>query len=76
MRSKVTGSLPQCLEQTIWMLNGWLVPERGSPVRLFFSRRPMNGPPADLIDTLPELPESALSSEPDAPPEPARSDTE
>jgi hypothetical protein len=52
----VTGALPECLEQTIWMLNGWLVPDRHAPVRLFFSRRRMDGLSVDLVETLPVLP--------------------
>ena len=51
----VTSSLPECLEQTIWMLNGWLVPERHAPVRLFFSRQRMVGLPAELVETLPVI---------------------
>jgi hypothetical protein len=35
----VTAALPECLDQTIWMMNAWLVPERGSRVQMFFSSR-------------------------------------
>jgi len=34
----LTGALGECVEQTIWMANAWLVPERGSRVELIFSR--------------------------------------
>jgi hypothetical protein len=50
----ITGSLPECLEQTIWMLNGWIVPPRGSLVRLFFSRERIVGLPDELAAVLPE----------------------
>lgn len=50
----LTGALPECLEQTIWMANGWLVPQRGSPVRLVFSRTPLEGVPAGLRELLPD----------------------
>ena len=50
----LTGALPECIEQTIWMANGWLVPQRGSPVRLVFSREPLEGLPAGLRELLPD----------------------
>jgi hypothetical protein len=50
----LTGALPECLEQTIWMANGWLVPQRGSPVRLVFSRTPLEGLPPGLRELLPD----------------------
>jgi hypothetical protein len=51
----LTGALPQCLEQTIWMANGWLVPARGSPVRLVFSLEPLERAPEGLVELLPEV---------------------
>lgn len=50
----LTGALPECIEQTIWMANGWLVPQRGSPVRLVFSRTPLEGVPAGVRELLPD----------------------
>ncbi len=50
----ITGSLPECLEQTIWMVNGWLVPARGSQVRLFFSRSRIDHLPPELAAMLPQ----------------------
>jgi hypothetical protein len=55
----ITGALPECLEQTIWMSNAWLLPERGSAVRLVFARErldaPHGSPPAALVALLPDL---------------------
>lgn len=51
----VTGALPECIEQTIWMANGWLVPARGSPVRLVFSLEPLQTVPTSLVELLPEV---------------------
>jgi hypothetical protein len=51
----VTAALEECLEQTIWVANAWLVPPRGEPVRLFFARNPLEElEPAWLAD-LPEV---------------------
>jgi len=51
----VTGALPECLEQTIWMSNAWLLPERGSAVRLVFARERLDVPPPELVALLPDL---------------------
>jgi len=51
----VTGALPECIEQTIWMANGWLVPERGSAVRFVFSRGTLAAPPPELLELLPDV---------------------
>jgi hypothetical protein len=37
----LTAAPEECLEQTIWAANEWLLPETGEPVRLFFSRAPL-----------------------------------
>ena len=51
----LTGALPECIEQTIWMANGWLVPARDSRVRLVFSREPLDEPPPAVLALLPEV---------------------
>lgn len=51
----ITGALPECLEQSIWMSNAWLLPERGSAVRLSFSRERLDAPPRALLELLPDL---------------------
>lgn len=43
----ITGALPECVDQTIWQSNFWLLPERDSPVELVFAReRLASCPPA------------------------------
>lgn len=37
----LTAALDECVEQTIWAANAWLVPPRGEPVCLFFARQPL-----------------------------------
>ena len=34
----LTGALPECEDQTSWQSNFWLLPDRGSPVEIVFSR--------------------------------------
>ena len=51
----VTGALPECIEQTIWMANGWLVPERSSSVRIVFARELLATAPPGLLELLPEV---------------------
>jgi hypothetical protein len=58
----LTGARPECLKQTIWLANGWLLPSRGSPVELFFSREPLPALPAEIESRLPIVQEP---SEPD-----------
>lgn len=51
----LTGALPECLSQTTWLPNAWLLPPRGSEVMLVFSRERLRVPPASLEDHLPDL---------------------
>ena len=37
----VTAALPECVEQTIWMANPWILPPREASVQLVFTRRPI-----------------------------------
>jgi hypothetical protein len=55
----VTAALPECLKQTIWLANGWLLPQRGQPVALVFSRRPLQAPPEGMETAFPEVSESS-----------------
>lgn len=50
----VTAALPECVEQTIWMANPWILPERGAPVRLVFARRPISTLPDEWAAGLSE----------------------
>jgi hypothetical protein len=52
----LTGARPECLRQTIWLANGWLLPSRGSPVQLFFSRQPLAALPEGVEARLPVVP--------------------
>jgi len=49
----LTGGLPECLGQTSWLPNAWLLPERGASVTLLFARERLDTLPAELRDDLP-----------------------
>jgi hypothetical protein len=51
----LTGAREECVEQSIWMLNAWLVPERGSKLTLFLSRERLSGAAPHVRARLPEL---------------------
>ncbi len=53
----LTGALPECVEQSIWMLNAWLVPDRGARVTMFLARERLEGEDAAVRAQLAELPE-------------------
>lgn len=44
----LTGALPECVDQTIWQSNFWLLPERESAVELVFARERLTQCPADV----------------------------
>jgi hypothetical protein len=44
----LTGALPECEDQTSWQSNFWLLPERGSPVEIVFSREKLVTCPPDV----------------------------
>lgn len=50
-----TAALPECVLQTNWVANAWLVPAAGSPVELLFARQPLTDLPAAWIDALPRV---------------------
>jgi hypothetical protein len=52
----LTAALPECLEQTIWMTNFWLVPPRDAHVELVFSKERLVTLPKDLEKDLPVVP--------------------
>jgi len=54
-----TGALPECMDQTIWMLNPFLVPERGARVGFIFSRTKIGSVTPEVERLLPDLPASA-----------------
>lgn len=51
----VTAALDACVDQTIWMANTWLLPERGWPVTVVLSRTALSAPPEELLPGLPTL---------------------
>ncbi len=51
----ITSALPECVEQTIWLPNAWLIPQRGEQVALFFSRGRLTEIPAALAAGLPKI---------------------
>jgi len=50
----ITGALPECIDQTIWQSNYWLLPERESPVELIFALERLLQCPADIEARLKE----------------------
>jgi hypothetical protein len=44
----LTAALPECLDQTVWQANYWLLPERGSPVELVFARERLAVAPPEV----------------------------
>jgi hypothetical protein len=53
----LTAALPECLKQTIWLTNAWLVPPRGAGVLLVFARDRIATLPSELEAKLPEVAE-------------------
>jgi hypothetical protein len=51
----LTAALPECVEQTIWLPNAWLVPQRGAQVAFFFSRGHLDAIPPSLAVGLPQV---------------------
>jgi hypothetical protein len=51
----LTGALQECEEQSIWVANGWLLPDTGSEVEFVFSRERLSHPPAALLARLPDV---------------------
>jgi hypothetical protein len=50
----LTGALPECLEQGIWLSNPWLLPSRGKSVLIVFSRELLESAPPAWIERLPD----------------------
>ncbi|MBJ01495.1 MAG: hypothetical protein CMK00_01345 [Planctomycetes bacterium] len=49
----LTPALAECMEQTIWMGNAWLLPALESPVEFILSRVPLETVPAGVRERLP-----------------------
>lgn len=57
----LTAALPECLKQTIWLTNAWLVPERGAQVAFLFTRDRWSSLPSEIESALPEVVETAAA---------------
>ncbi len=51
----LTGALPECVAQTSWLPNGWLLPPVGAEVLLIASREPLLATPASLAAAVPTV---------------------
>jgi len=56
----LTTAVPECVSQTTWLPNGWLLPEAGAEVQLFVARAPLLAPPASLAASVPAVTGAAL----------------
>jgi hypothetical protein len=53
----LTTARPECLKQTIWLANGWLMPARGSPLEFIFARQALVSLPEEVVSRLPVVAE-------------------
>lgn len=51
----LTAALPECVEQTIWIPNAWLLPERGERLWLFFAKERIECLAPEVARELPEV---------------------
>ncbi|MFT5291194.1 MAG: hypothetical protein ACI8PQ_002851 [Planctomycetota bacterium] len=51
----LTPAAAECIEQTVWIGNEWLLPASSSPIEFFFSRKRLDTVPDAWRDTLPEV---------------------
>jgi len=51
----ITGALEECLSQSSWLPNAWLLPPRGSRVTLLFSRERLATLPDALAAIVPSV---------------------
>jgi len=58
----LTAAPEECIEQSIWAANEWLLPPTGQPVRLFLAREPLAALPVEWAASLPD-------ADPDAEPQ-------
>ncbi len=51
----LTAALPECVQQTIWTANPWLLPPKDAKVELIFARERLAGIPDEWRDSLPHV---------------------
>jgi hypothetical protein len=61
----LTGALEECLDDSIWMLNAWLLPERGTRLAMIASRQRIDAPSEAIAKLLPEVATPATEPPPD-----------
>lgn len=49
----ISATRADCVDQTIWAANAWMLPDRGSPLLLILAREPLVELPASLVPRLP-----------------------
>ncbi|MEY2807166.1 MAG: hypothetical protein RIR65_1583 [Planctomycetota bacterium] len=54
-RTLLTTATPECVRQTVWLPNGWLLPQQGEAATLVFARTRLSQVPAPLADLLVDL---------------------
>lgn len=59
----LTTALPECVSQTAWIPNGWLMPTPGAPALVIASAEPLESVPESLRDALPLVPEPTRDGE-------------
>jgi len=60
----VTAALPECVVQTGWRPNVWLLPDTGSEVLFIMSTVELDGLPGDLRASVPFVPEPVGETSP------------
>jgi len=64
----LTAALPECVEQTIWLPNAWLVPQRGAEVAFILARGHLDVVPAAFAAQLPQIDPAARDARTVVPP--------
>ena len=59
----ITAALEDCLEQTIWIANSWMLPERAWPIQFVFTRAPASSVPDEWVSALLDPSEGSSAGE-------------
>ena len=60
-----TTAVEECDKQSNWLANSWLLPRRGSQLRMIFSKETLVEVPMELRDVIPKLPAQKAEPEED-----------